>query len=443
MSNDFDFEDTVKNKNFVVHQEEKEKTLLISIGSGKLPDEAVKEELKLLAESAGAQVLDILAFNRPVPDAKYFLGKGQAEEIAEKVSEYKCDLAIFDAALSPSQERNLEKLLQCRVLDRSGLVLDIFAARAKSREGKLQVELAQLTHLSTRLVRGWTHLERQKGGIGLRGPGETQLETDRRLLGERIKQLKKRLEKVEFQRAELRKNRNKREFLTVALAGYTNAGKSTLFNILTNSQVLARDQLFATLDPTYRKLADGKNPEILLVDTVGFVSGLPHELVAAFRSTLEETIFADLILHIIDRSAKDIDEIFSREAVVDKVLAEIGAEKIPQIRVYNKIDLTGEKAEVINSADGKKVFISAKSGLGIDALIAAIREHFSDLQYRGEVLLKPSDGEVRAIFYREQAVVEETVENNGEIRLQIDIPKSKFNKIASKFELTANPPVEK
>ena len=277
-----------------------ERAILVHATPDGAPDILEREEFAELATSAGARVVDQLVSSRKTPDSRFFIGKGKVEELKLRISQLKAELVISSAALSPSQERNLEKALECRVLDRSGLILDIFATRARSFEGKLQVELAQLRHLSTRLVRGWSHLERQKGGIGLRGPGETQLETDRRLIGKRIRQLNSRLETVDSRREMNRQNRLRAEIPTVAIVGYTNAGKSTLFNALTEAGVYVEDQLFATLDPTMRRLELPDHSRIILADTVGFVRDLPHELIAAFRSTLQETREADLILHLID-----------------------------------------------------------------------------------------------------------------------------------------------
>ncbi|MCW8909930.1 MAG: GTPase HflX, partial [Gammaproteobacteria bacterium] len=293
-------------------------------------------EFKELATSAGASVVDVVTTRRYSPDPKYFIGRGKADEILQLIEANQIDLVLFNHALSPSQERNLEGLFKCRVLDRTGLILDIFAQRARTFEGKLQVELAQLKHLSTRLIRGWTHLERQKGGIGLRGPGETQLETDRRLLGQRMKQINKRLTKVRKQREQGRQARQKAEVPTIALVGYTNAGKSTLFNMLTESDVYAQDQLFATLDPTLRRLELNDGQSVIMADTVGFIRHLPHDLVEAFRSTLQETEQAHLLLHIIDAA----DELrLDNIDAVDGVLKEIGADEVPQIQIMNKIDL--------------------------------------------------------------------------------------------------------
>lgn len=409
-----------------------ERALLVQVDIGKVGDESVVQEFQLLAQSAGAEVIAVEVLSRAKPEAKYFIGRGQAEALAEQIKAQEIELVIVNAQLSPSQERNLEKLFSTRVLDRSGLVLDIFAQRARSHEGKLQVELAQLNHLSTRLVRGWTHLERQKGGIGLRGPGETQLETDRRLLGVRIKQLKRRLEKVRRQREENRKARSRGEQPTVALAGYTNSGKSTLFNQLTDAQVYAKDQLFATLDPTWRKLNYEGGQTILMADTVGFVSDLPHELVAAFRSTLEETAFADLILQVIDYAD---DERLQREEVVASVLAEIGADEVPMMRVYNKIDLRDEQPRIQYGEDGRAqaVFVSALTGAGVDALAQAIGEYFMAHEVKGWLQLMPKEGGLRSHLFAEKAVLEEQMADDGSSFLKIKISEKRFNQLQSQY----------
>ena len=330
-------------------------------------------ELKLLTLSAGASVEAVVGGRRARPDPALFAGSGKVEEIAETLRAHEADFVIFNHALSPAQQRNLERTLECRVVDRTALILDIFAQRARSHEGKLQVELAQLDHLSTRLVRGWTHLERQKGGIGLRGPGETQLETDRRLLGKRVKVLKERLAQIEKQRRVRRRGREGRDVLSVSLVGYTNAGKSTLFNSLTKAGAYAADQLFATLDTTSRRLYVGEQGQVVLSDTVGFIRDLPHSLVAAFHSTLEETASADLLLHVVDAASED------REAqieAVNRVLIEIGAGDVPQIMVMNKIDLTRADAAVQRDDYGKivRVFLSARTGEGLGLLRDALAE---------------------------------------------------------------------
>ncbi len=328
-------------------------------------------EIQLLVSSAGVTVKEIVKGKRDRPDSALYAGKGKVDQIAETVAASESQLVVFNHELSPIQERNLEKRLNCRVIDRTSLILDIFAQRARSFEGKLQVELAQLDHLATRLVRGWTHLERQKGGIGMRGPGETQLETDRRLLAKRVKVLKEKLAKVEAQRAVQRRSRNRAHVLSASLVGYTNAGKSTLFNSLTRADVYAANQLFATLDTTTRKVHTGSAAGVVLSDTVGFIRRLPHMLVAAFRATLEETVHADVLLHVVDASSDDRD---AQIEAVNQVLKEIGADTIPQILVYNKIDLTAYGARVEADEYGKitRVWISAGTGQGLDLLRNAL-----------------------------------------------------------------------
>ncbi|HEX3170031.1 MAG TPA: GTPase HflX [Burkholderiales bacterium] len=348
--------------------------VLVSLDFGD-PDYAEStDELTQLALSARIGVAGILRGKRARPDSAFFAGTGKVDEIAVLLAQTGAGLVIFNHELSPAQERNLEKKLGCRVIDRVSLILDIFAQRAQSHEGKLQVELAQLEHLATRLVRGWTHLERQKGGIGLRGPGETQLETDRRLLGKRVKLLKDKLARHANQRQVQRRARQRANVLSVSLVGYTNAGKSTLFNSLTRAHAYAADQLFATLDTTTRRVFLPSGGALVLSDTVGFIRQLPHTLVAAFRATLEEAIQADLLLHVVDAASTTRD---AQIAAVNAVLAEIGAAHIPQILVYNKIDLTGGEPRVERDEYGKiaRVWISAGQGLGLDLARAALEEH--------------------------------------------------------------------
>lgn len=349
------------------------RAVLVGIDFGKDDFTASLDELSLLSSSAGVDPFIVITGRRSRPDASLFIGTGKAEEIAFAVAENQIDLAIFNHVLTPAQQRNLEKLLKVRVVDRTTLILDIFAQRAKSHEGKVQVELAQLQHLSTRLIRGWTHLERQKGGIGLRGPGETQLETDRRLLGERVKSLRVRLEKLQRQRETQRRARGKGNALSVSLVGYTNAGKSTLFNALTNAGTYTADQLFATLDTTSRRVYLGDAGNAVISDTVGFIRELPHQLVAAFRATLEETVSADLLLHVVDAASPARMEQIEQ---VNLVLKEIGADHIPQILVWNKIDIMGMQQSVELGEYGKieRVFVSARAGFGLDLLRHALGE---------------------------------------------------------------------
>ncbi len=377
------------------------------------------EEFQQLVLSAGAEPVACVGGSRHAPDPKYFVGKGKAEEIERLVKAEGAELVIFDHMLSPAQERNLERLLDCRVLDRTGLILDIFAQRARSFEGKLQVELAQLRHLSTRLVRGWTHLERQKGGIGLRGPGETQLETDRRLIGDRIKQINRRLEKVQRQRSQGRRARTRAEIPTVSLVGYTNAGKSTLFNRLTAAEVYAADQLFATLDPTLRRLDVADAGPVMLVDTVGFVQNLPHDLVAAFRSTLEETRQSQLLLHVVDAADPEHRQ---RVEQVNRVLAEIGADELPQLLVYNKIDLLDQASPRVDRDEhGKiwRIWLSSTTGQGLEILLEAIRQFFGEAFRHCWVHLPPAEGRVRARLYAQEVVLSEKPANDGGFWLEL------------------------
>ena len=384
------------------------------------------EELHLLAGSAGAEVCATVRGNRQRPDAATFIGKGKAEEVRDAVLHEQADIVLVNHDLSPAQERNLEKVVSCRVLDRTGLILDIFAQRARSHEGKLQVELAQLDHLATRLVRGWTHLERQKGGIGLRGPGETQLETDRRLIRERVKNLNRRLEKVGAQRLSRRKARNKIPIPTVSLVGYTNAGKSSLFNRLTGADVYAADQLFATLDPTMRRLHLAGHASIILADTVGFIRHLPHKLVEAFKSTLEEVAEADLLLHVVDGANPERRE---QMLEVDGVLAEIHAESIPQIIVYNKIDLTGEVAHMERDESNRvvKVWMSARTGEGMELLQQALSEYYRRHRLSRQLRLPPAAGRLRALIHERLHVVRESSEETGDWLMEVELDPAGLN----------------
>ena len=398
-----------------------ERAVLVHLDLEQESDREDLDEFKELVVSAGAEPVAVITGSRRQPEPKYFVGTGKAEEIRQAVVDNEAEVVLVDHALSPAQERNLERLLQCRVLYRTGLILDIFAQRARSHEGKLQVELAQLRHLSTRLVRGWTHLERQKGGIGLRGPGETQLESDRRMIGERIKQLNKRLEKVQRQREQSRRGRRRAELPTVSLVGYTNAGKSTVFNRLTTATVYAADQLFATLDPTMRRveLPDGR--PMVLADTVGFIRHLPHDLVAAFRSTLQESREADLLLHVIDVHDPERN---GKVEEVEGVLAEIEADQVPQIQVYNKIDLLDDVGpRVERDAEGRvvRVYLSAVSGAGLDLLLEALAEAFHGERMVHDLRLPPVAGRLRAALYQLGVVRGEQVDAEGDWLLTVEI----------------------
>ncbi|PIE41071.1 MAG: GTPase HflX [Gammaproteobacteria bacterium] len=412
-----------------------ERALLVHIDFFQNAEPEDLSEFEMLVDSAGAEICGLVRGSRNQPDPRYFVGSGKVEEIATEARQAETQLVIFNHSLSPSQERNLEKKLQCRVLDRTGLILDIFAQRARTFEGKLQVELAQLEHLSTRLVRGWTHLERQKGGIGLRGPGETQLETDRRLLRGRIKSIQKRLDKVRKQRDQGRRSRQKAEVPTVSLVGYTNAGKSTLFNTLTDADVYAEDQLFATLDPTLRSIDVDDVGNVILADTVGFIRHLPHKLVEAFRATLEESREADLLLHVVDASSEERSEnIFH----VNEVLKEIGAEQIPTLMVYNKIDLMGEVSPRIDrneEGQPKAVWLSAKNGSGIEQLYTALQETLGKDIVAHRIKVPPRMGQLRAMLYANKAVQQETMDDLGVSLMSIRLPKKDYYQILKKLNI--------
>lgn len=389
-------------------------------------------EFRELVRSAGVDPVASITGSRKMPSPRYFVGEGKMEEIRDAVESSGADVVLFNHALSPSQERNLERAFKCRVLDRTGVILDIFAQRARTHEGKLQVELAQLEHMSTRLVRGWTHLERQKGGIGLRGPGETQLETDRRLLRGRIKSINRRLDKVRSQRDQGRRARKKADIPTVSLVGYTNAGKSTLFNRLTESDVFAENQLFATLDPTLRRVELPDLGPMVLADTVGFIRHLPHKLVEAFRATLEETVTASLLVHVIDANDERRDDNIEQ---VESVLAEIGADELPMLQVYNKIDcMDGVSPRVERDSEGKPVraWVSAVTGEGMPELLDAISELLVEDVVHEHLRLPPSLGKLRALFYGAGAVVDEVQLENGDAEIEIRMQVRDWNQLLSR-----------
>ena len=402
--------------------------MLVRIGLGSAVDPEDAAEFDALARSAGALPVAAVAGSRAHPDPKYFIGSGKAEEVRAIAETHQADVILVDHALSPSQERNLEKLCSRRVLDRNGLILDIFSQRARSFEGKLQVELAQLKHMSTRLVRGWTHLERQKGGIGLRGPGETQLETDRRLIGKRIRTLQGRLDKLQRQRDTGRRVRREVPVPTVALVGYTNAGKSTLFNALTGAHTYVADQLFATLDPTVRRIELPDIGEVVLADTVGFVRELPHELIAAFHSTLQEARDADLLLHVVDAHDPKRDE---RIEQVRGVLCGIGAGELRELLVFNKIDLLGESARVEHDAQGVPVqaWLSAASGAGLEQLRGAITACVRPDLVRRRLHLELRAGALRSQLYERNAVRVERIRDDGSWDLEIELQADEFEKL--------------
>ena len=412
-----------------------ERAILVHASPDGLPEESEREEFAELAISAGAVVVSELITTRKRPDPRYFIGKGKLEELQTLVRQNDAELVISCASLSPSQERNIERALQCRVLDRAGLILDIFAQRARSFEGKLQVELAQLQHLSTRLVRGWTHLERQKGGIGLRGPGETQLETDRRLIGNRIRQLNARLRDVDTSRSMNRRNRMKAEIPTVTLVGYTNSGKSTLFNALTDADVYVQDQLFATLDPTVRRLDLPEGEHVALADTVGFVRDLPHELVAAFKSTLQEARKADLILHLIDASDPNR---WQRVRQVNSVLKQLDADQVPQIRVYNKIDKLDRQRRMTNNrlGAGRAVWLSAVTGEGLPTLKTAIANRLRQKTTYRTIRLQPDQGRQRAKLFELGAVLSENVRDDGSWALDLRMTEKDLRRFLKRENLS-------
>ncbi|MFK7814780.1 MAG: ribosome rescue GTPase HflX [Gammaproteobacteria bacterium] len=386
-------------------------------------------EFKDLVRSTGAEIATVIKVQRSIPDAKLLIGSGKVDEIHSLAHSLDADIVIFNYSLSPSQERNLEKICEKRVLDRTGLILDIFAQRARSYEGQLQVELAQLKYLSTRLVRGWSHLERQKGGIGLRGPGEKQLESDRRMLRLRIKQLTKRLEKLRKQRNQGRASRRKATTPTVAIVGYTNAGKSTLFNRLTDSNVYSADKLFATLDPTLRRMQISKGQHIVLADTVGFIQDLPHDLIEAFHATLQETQEADVLLHVVDASDPHRD---NNIAQVQTVLEMIGALAVPQVMVFNKIDQINMLPNIDLDLHGniQNVWLSALKGDGLDLLSNALRQYFEHQVERVWLHLPPIEGALRSELYAKGAVLQEFADEQGYWQIEADIPLNILKKFA-------------
>jgi GTPase len=408
-----------------------ERAVLVHLNLASESDREDPREFEELVLSAGGDPAAFVMGARDVPHSRTFVGSGKLEEIADEVRLHEAQVVMFNHQLSPSQERNLEQELECRVLDRTGLILDIFAQRARTHEGKLQVELAQLQHVSTRLVRGWTHLERQKGGIGLRGPGETQLETDRRLLRVRIKSITARLDRVRKQRDQGRRSRRRAELPSVSLVGYTNAGKSTLFNRLTDSGVYVADQLFATLDPTLRRIELEHVGPVVLADTVGFISHLPHKLVEAFKATLEETRSADLLLHIVDAANDERDEAIYQ---VQDVLEEINASDIPQLLVYNKLDLLEQPARIDRDDNGKpqRVWLSAVTGEGVDLLFEALGELLGQDMVNETVQLGPKQGRLRAALYQLGAVETEEYTDDGCASVKVKLPRADWNRLMKK-----------
>ena len=406
------------------------------IGSAPPPEE--KQEFEALALAAGAEVAGALCAPLRKANPRYLIGSGKLEELRQLLHETCAEIVLVDHWLSPAQQRNLERELDRRVVDRTGLILDIFAQRARTHEGKLQVELAQLEHLATRLVRGWTHLERQKGGIGLRGPGETQLESDRRLISQRIRSLTGRLARVARQRRTAGQMRRKIEIPTVSLVGYTNAGKSTLFNRLTSAGVLVADQLFATLDPTLRRVRLPDGTIIILADTVGFIRDLPHELVAAFRSTLEETRDSHLILHVIDSSDPAHQE---RIQDVVKVLEEIGADQTPRVQVYNKTDILGAQPRVDRDATGlpARVWLSSQTGDGVSSLLEVIAEHLHVAFVQCTVELDAAEARLRASFYAMGAVVNERLRDAGGWELDLRMGRRDYEDLSRREHLRVLP----
>lgn len=414
-----------------------DRAIMVHVDFPEGEDREDADEFAELVSSAGADPVALITTSRRAPHPKLFVGSGKVEEIRNAIEQYQADVVLFNHALSPSQERNVEREVQCRVLDRTGLILDIFAQRARTHEGKLQVELAQLEYQSTRLVRGWTHLERQKGGIGLRGPGETQLETDRRLLRDRISHIKRRLQKVEKQRDQGRRSRQRSDTPTIALVGYTNAGKSTLFNALTSAEVYAADQLFATLDPTLRKLHIDDLGDTVLADTVGFIRHLPHKLVDSFKATLQETAEADLLLHVVDCATEEREANIEQ---VNEVLSELGVAEKPGLLVFNKADLLGKRPAIDYAEDGKtpeRVWVSALSGSGFDELKQAIAQLLGDELFEDVIVVPPEWGSLRGLLYRQEAVQQETFDDSGASHLEIRLQTKEFKRMLSRCGIEA------
>jgi GTP-binding protein HflX len=419
---------------FFDRPESGERAVLVHLNLASEAEREDPREFEELVLSAGGDPVAFLEGSRQTPHPRTFVGSGKLQEIKDEVELHEAEIVMFNHQLSPSQERNLEEELCCRVLDRTGLILDIFAQRARTHEGQLQVELAMLQHIATRLVRGWTHLERQKGGIGLRGPGETQLETDRRLLRARIKTIKARLEKVRKQRDQGRRSRRRAELPTVALVGYTNAGKSTLFNRMTDAAVYVADQLFATLDPTLRRIELDEVGPVILADTVGFIAHLPHKLVEAFKATLEETRNADLLLHVIDAANDDRDRNMYQ---VQEVLSEIGAQDLPQLQVYNKLDLLEMQPRIDRNADGVpvRVWVSAATGEGIDLLLQAVAELVGQDMMSAELNLAPEHGRLRSTLYSMGAVTAEVHTDEGIAKVSVRLPRVDWNRLVAQQQL--------
>lgn len=412
-----------------------ERAILVHLDFHSEDEREDSNEFVQLVTSAGGDPVAFITGSRKRPDARLFVGTGKLEEIREALIANEGELVLFNHSLSPSQERNIERELQCRVLDRTGLILDIFAQRAHTHEGKLQVELAQLQHMSTRLVRGWTHLERQKGGIGLRGPGESQLETDRRLLRARITAIQARLQKVRRQREQARRARRRAEIPALSLVGYTNAGKSTLFNVLTTSSVYAADQLFATLDPTVRRITVDDVGPVILADTVGFIRHLPHKLVEAFRATLEEAVIADLLIHVVDCADPERQDNMKQ---VMNVLAEIGAADIPILEVYNKTDLIGSEPRIERDDAGRpvRVWLSARDDRGLDLFYQALSELLGNEICETSITLTTAQGRLRARLFSFDAVLDEEMNDDGSQRLKIRLPEADWQRLLAAESVT-------